>query len=187
MKKLISIFLLCVATQSHALEIAEVNLDEKIQLDKHQLVLNGAGIRKKFIVKVYVAALYLGEKTSAADAVLADTGAKRMSFILLRSVTGKQVLDGINEDILPNNTEEEMKVLEARLYTFEKMFVPVPEIKKGEIVNLDYIPGLGTRVSVNGVDKGHIEGADFYRSLLKIWVGKKPVQSSLKKNVLGEE
>ena len=74
MKKLISIFLLCVATQSHALEIAEVNLDEKIQLDKHQLVLNGAGIRKKFIVKVYIGALYLGEKTRTADAVLADTG-----------------------------------------------------------------------------------------------------------------
>lgn len=187
MKKLISIFLLCFATQSHALEIAEVNLDEKIQLDKHQLVLNGAGIRKKFIVKVYIGALYLGEKTRTADAVLADTGVKRMSFILLRSVTGKQVLDGINEAILPNNTEEEMKTLEARLYRFEKMFVPVLEIKKGEIVNLDYIPGMGTRVSVNGVDKGHIEGADFYRSLLKIWVGKKPVQSSLKKNVLGEE
>lgn len=187
MKKLFIILLLSFAVQSHALEIAEVNLDEKIQLDKNQLVLNGAGIRKKFLVKVYIGALYLGEKTRTADAVLADTGVKRMSFILLREVSGKQILDGINEAILPNNTEEEMKAIESRLFLFEKMFVPVHEIKKGEIVNLDYIPGLGTRVSVNGIDKGIIEGADFYRSLLKIWVGKKPVQSALKKSVLGEE
>lgn len=187
MKKLIFILLLSFATHSHAFEIADVNLDEKIQLDKNQLVLNGAGIRKKFFVKVYIGALYLGEKARTADAVLADNGVKRMSFILLRSVTGKQVLDGINEAILPNNTDEEMKAIETRLYLFEKMFVPVTEIKNGEIVNLDYFPGVGTRVSVNGMDKGIIEGADFYRSLLKIWVGKKPVQSALKQSVLGEE
>ncbi len=187
MKKVLFILLLSIVAQSHALEIAEVSVDEKIQLDKQALVLNGAGLRKKFLVKVYIGALYLGEKTRSAEAVLADTGAKRMSFILLRSVTGKQVLDGINEAILPNNSEEEMKAIEARLYQFEKMFVPVPEIRQGEIVNLDYLPGIGTRVSVNGVVKGNIEGADFYRSLLKIWLGRKPVHSALKKSVLGEE
>lgn len=187
MKKLLFVLLLAIATQSYALELADVNVEEKVQLDKTQVMLNGAGIRKKFLVKVYIGALYLSEKAHTAEAVMADTAAKRMSFILLRDVTGKQVLDGINEAILPNNSDEEMKAIEARLYLFEKMFVPVHEIKKGEIVNLDYIPGLGTRVSVNGVDKGNIEGSDFYRSLLKIWVGKKPVQSSLKKSVLGEE
>lgn len=118
---------------------------------------------------------------------MADVGAKRMSFHLLRKVTGKQVLDGINETILPNNTEEEMKVLEARLHEFEKMFVSVSEIKENEVVNLDYIPGLGTRVSINGVVKGHIEGIDFNRALLKIWVGNKPVQAALKKSLLGGE
>jgi len=187
MKKFVFIIFLAFSAQTHALELSDVKLDENIQLDKQQLVLNGAGIRKKLLLKVYIGALYLAEKTHSADTVLADAGAKRMSFILLRDVSGKQVLNGINEAILPNNSEEEMKAIDARLYLFEKMFVSVPEIKKGEIVNLDYIPGQGTRVSVNGQVKGHIEGQDFYRSLLKIWVGKKPVQSSLKKSVLGEE
>jgi hypothetical protein len=186
MKKIIFTIFLALSAQTHALELADVKLDENIQLEKQQLVLNGAGIRKKLLLKVYIGALYLAEKTHSAETVLADAGAKRMSFILLRDVSGKQVLNGISEAILPNNSEEEMKAIDARLYLFEKMFVPVPEIKKGEIVNLDYIPGQGTRVSVNGVVKGHIEGQDFYRSLLKIWVGKKPVQSSLKKSVLGE-
>ncbi len=187
MKNILFIVLLALSTQVHALELADVKLDDKIQLENQQLVLNGAGIRTKLFLKVYIGALYLAEKTNSADKLLADSAAKRMSFILLRDVSGKQILNGISEAILPNNSEEEMKAIEARLYLFEKMFVSVPEIKKGEIVNLDFIPGQGTRVSVNGVDKGHIEGQDFHRSLLKIWVGKKPVQSSLKKSVLGEE
>lgn len=187
MKPIIFIFMLVLSLQSHALELADVKLEDHIQLEKHQLVLNGAGVRKKLFIKVYVGALYLAEKTNSADAVLADAGAKRMSFMLLRDVSGKQVLNGISEAILPNNSAEEMQALDARLYLFEKMFVPVTAIKQGEIVNLDYIPGQGTRVSINGVVKGHIEGQDFYRSLLKIWVGKKPVQTSLKKSVLGEE
>jgi hypothetical protein len=187
MKKLIFIFLLCAAAQSQALEIAGVTLDDKVQLDKQEVVLNGAGIRTKFLFKIYVAALYLPEKMHTGEAVLADERAKRMSFVLVHDVTAKQVLDGINEAILPNNTEEEMRVLEARLNKFSTMFAAVPDIKVGGVVNLDYIPGLGTRVTVNGVDKGHIEGADFYRSLLKIWIGKKPVKASLKQSVLGIE
>lgn len=185
MKILVFIFLLSVSSQSFSLEISGVQLDDQLQLEKHQLVLSGAGLRTKFFVKIYVAALYLGQKLHTDEAVLADSGANRMSFVLLRDVTGKQVLDGISEAILPNNSFDEMKAIDARLYLFEKMFTSVPEIKKGEIVNLDYIPGLGTRVTLNGVEKGHIEGLDFNRSLLKIWVGKRPVQAALKKNILG--
>ncbi len=187
MKKLFLILMMSVATQSHALEIADVILDERVQLDKSLLLLNGAGIRKKFLVKAYVGSLYLVEKTRSAEAVLADTGAKRMAYNMLRDVTGRQVLDRINEAIVANNTEEEMKALEARFYKFEKIFLTVKELKKGDIIYMDYIPETGTRVSVNGVVKGNIEGADFYRSLLKTWVGNKPIQASLKKNVLGEE
>ena len=187
MKKFILIFMLSIAAQSHALEIADVILDEKIQLDKYQLMLNGAGVRNKFLVKAYVGSLYLAEKTHSADAVLADTGAKRMSYTMLRDVTGRQVLDRINEAIVANNSIEEMKALEKRFNMFEKIFSTVQEIKKGDIIYMDYIPGAGTRVSVNGAVMGHIEGVDFYQSLLKTWIGKKPIQASLKKNVLGEE
>lgn len=187
MKKIILVCLLLVTSHSYALEMAGVNLDEKIQLDKYPVILNGAGIRTKFLFKVYVAALYLTEKMNTSDAVLADERAKRMSFVLVHDVTAKQVLDGINEAILPNNTEEEMKALESRLFKFSAMFASVPDIKVGGVVNLDYIPGMGTRVTLNGVEKGYIEGVDFYRALLKIWLGKRPVKASLKKSVLGAE
>lgn len=185
MKKLIFILLMCVTSQIYAVEISGVKLDDKVQLDNHPLVLSGAGLRTKFFIKVYAAGLYLGEKKRTSAEVLADNGAKRMLFHLMRDVSGKQMLDAINEAIPPNHSADEMKALESRMTEFSKMFASVPEVKKGETITFDFVPGSGTRVTVGGVDKGRIEGADFNRALLKVWVGDKPVQADLKKSLLG--
>lgn len=187
MKKLLFVFLLCVTSQAHALQIAGVKLEEELQLDKHRLVLNGAGIRSKFVVDVYVVGLYLGKKVHTAEAVLADTGANRISIHLVRDVSGRLFSDGLNISLLANQSEAEMKVLDARVDKLLKFVATVPKLHKGEIVNLDYIPGLGTKIVINGIDKGYIEGLDFNRALLKIWLGKKPVKKSVKESLLGDE
>lgn len=179
--------MMCVTTQSYALDVAGVKLDEKVQLDTSQLVLSGSGIRSKFFIKVYVAGLYLGDiKNTAAD-ILADSGAKRMSFHMLREVSGKQMLDAINDVIPPNHSAEELKVLDARINELSKILASVKEVKKGEVILFDYVPGVGTRVSVAGTLKGSIEGADFNRALLKVWLGEKPVQEELKQSLLGKK
>jgi len=185
MKKLISILMLCAATQTFAMEVAGIKLDDKLQLDSHQLVLSGAGIRTKFYIKVYAAGLYMADKKRTSAAVLADSGANRMLFRMMRDVSGKKMLDAISEAFPPNNSAEEMKAMEARLAEFSKMFSTVNEVKEGQEITFDYLPGTGTRVTVGGVSKGRIEGADFNRALLKMWVGDKPVQADLKQNLLG--
>ncbi len=174
-------------TQASAYEINDVTLEDEMLLGKQQVVLNGAGIRKKFLVKVYIGALYVGHKMHTADEVLADNGVKRMSFHLLWNVSGKQVLEGINEAFLPNNSEAEMQPLEMRLNQFADIFKAIPDIRKGEVVNLDYIPEIGTRIMLNEKEMGRIPGQDFNKALLKIWLGPHPVQSSLKKSVLGNQ
>jgi len=70
---------------AHALEIKGVKVDETAQVDGNALVLNGAGVRTKLMFKVYVAALYLTQKQASVDAVLSDTGNKRVSMHFLRS------------------------------------------------------------------------------------------------------
>lgn len=185
MKKIFYILMLCVSSQVHALDIEGVKLDDQLQLDKHALVLSGAGLRTKFFFKVYVAGLYLSEKKHTSHAVLSDGGANRMLFYLLRDVSGKQMLEAISEVIPANYSAEEMKVLDARMREFSKMFVSVSEVKKGDVITFDYVPGAGTRVTVAGVNKGSIPGEDFNRALLKVWIGDKPAQASLKQNLLG--
>jgi len=186
MKKLIYIFLLCVTTQVYALEVEGVKLEDKVQLDTHQVTLNGAGLRTKFFLNVYVAGLYLGERMNTSAAILANAGAKRMSFNMLREVGGKQMLDAINEAILANHTAEEMKALESRMAEFSKIFTAVSAVNKGDVFTFDYLPGVGTRITIAGMDKGRIEGEDFNRALLKMWIGEKPAQTDMKQSLLGK-
>ena len=59
--------------------------------------------------------------------------------------------------------------------------------ERGSVIALDYVPDVGTRVTLNGQPKGEpIDGEDFYRGLLKIWLGDDPVDKSLKKALLGQ-
>lgn len=181
------VLLLAMVMPVTAIELENIKLDETIQIGKYSLMLNGAGIRKKFTFKGFVGALYLEKKANTEEAVLAEPGAKRMLYIMLRDVSGQTMMDKINEAIIANNTMEDMKLLEIRFEQMEKIFSEMKELKYGDSITMDYIPGAGTRISLNGVAKGTITGEDFYRSLLKNWIGNRPVQSSLKKSVLGIE
>ena len=62
----------------------------------------------------------------------------------------------------------------------------IGEAKKGDVINFDYTPDGGTRITVNGQPKGNpIPGADFFSAVLRIWLGDKPADETLKKGMLG--
>ncbi len=177
------LFMGVLATPVHATKVAGVNLDDTVQLAAGgpKLVLNGAGIRKKFIVKVYVGALYLPKKATTVDAVLNETGPKRvLMHFLYKEVEREKLTDGWKEGF-ENNSKTEMTQLRARLDDFNKLFT---DVIKGDVILLDYLPGSGTRVTINGQEKGTIAGEDFNRALLKVWLGSEPADSGLKKAML---
>lgn len=187
MKKIVFILLALLLAQAQAAEVAGVKVDDTVQIGSHHLVLNGTGMRSKFLVDVYVASLYLSKKINTAEAVLADPGAKRISLHMVRDVGSRLFFDGLNSSILANHTEDEMAALEPKVAKLLKFISTIAELKKGEVLNLDYIPGLGTKILINGVERGVIEGVEFYPALLKIWVGHKPVNKGLRHILLGGE
>lgn len=170
-----------------ALEVADIKLPDTEQVAGQALVLNGAGVRNKFFFKVYAAALYLSEKRRSVAAVLDDTKAKRIALYALRDLTGEQMLEAFNHAIEANHTATELQAMEVQLKAFSAVFRTVKEVQKGGLMTLDYLPTGVTLVSVNGAEKGRIEGAGFYRALLKVWLGEKPAQDDLKKALLGGE
>ncbi len=177
-------FLLLVAVQSiGAREIAGVDVPESAAITNKVLVLNGAGIRKKLFIKVYVAGLYLTVKRTTASEILADPGAKRivMSF-LYKEVSAERLVEGWNVGFADNNTTEELKGLQDRIDQFNALFSTV---RKGDTIQLDYMPNEGTQVWINDTMKGTVPGEDFYRALLKIWLGTEPADADLKDAMLG--
>jgi Chalcone isomerase-like len=186
MKILVAISLFCISLQASALELAGVKVDDSAKVGNATLRLNGAGIRTKFFFKVYVGALYLNEKTHDAGKVLDESGAKRVAMIMLRGLSSKRLLKAFNEGMDANNSPAELAALDARIRDFSDIFRTTDEVKEGDLITLDYLPGEGTRVSINGTEKGRVTGAKFFRALLRVWLGDHPVDGDLKEGMLGE-
>ncbi len=170
-----------------ALEVAGVKFDDKIRVGSSELVVNGAGIRKKFAFKVYAMALYLPAKSSDAAAVINAKGAKRISITLMRDLSAKQFVEALQEGVANNHSEAQMAALKDRLQQFSDTMLTAGEPKTGSSVVIDWLPESGTRLTVNGQVKGKdIAGEDFYQALLAIWLGNKPAQADLKQELLGK-
>jgi len=175
---------ICAFTASGA-EVAGVRLEDKTQVESKDLVLNGAGLRKRVVFNVYVIGLYLPEKKSDPAAVLQLAGPKRAAIHMLRDVGAEQFTDALIEGLKENHPEADYKALEPRVKELAGIFAEIKEAKKGMVITLDWT-GSATQLTVNGKPAGKpIAGEDFYRALLRIWIGDKPVQNDLKKSLLG--
>jgi hypothetical protein len=181
------LLLALVAAPALAAEVAGIKVDERVKVESSELVLNGAGLRTKAFFKVYVAGLYLAEKKASADEVLALPGAKRVSMRLMRDLSAKQLADALDEGIRDNTPVAEQEVLKGRIAELTAIMNSLRSAKEGDVIALDWLPETGTRVVLNGEAKGKaIAGEDFYRALLRIWLGDDPVSGSLKKALLGQ-
>ncbi len=183
--------LFCAALSSRAAEVEGVKLDERIYIAQGlpELHLNGAGPRRKMLVaKVYVAALYLTQKRTTSDAVLADPGPKRLAMHVLHDeITAEELIAMLNDGLSANNQLPELGPLESRIRDLAVMMRQVGRITQGGVVLLDYLPGIGTRITINGVARSTIPGEDFHRALMRIWLGDRPVDGRLKRTLLGAE
>ena len=171
------------ATGALAMELAGVKLDERTSVAGKELVLNGAGLRTRAIFKVYVAGLYLPAKTTDAAAALAAP-ARRIELHLLRSLSADQLLDALNDGLRENNSEADLAAIKAQVNELAGIMKGFRQVKEGDVVALEYADGA-TRVLQGGEVRGSIGGEAFNRALMKVWLGERPVQSDLKKALLG--
>ena len=175
---------------AHAVEIEGVKIDDKVVLGGGlpELVLNGVGVRHKFaFFKVYIGSLYLTQKKTDNEAVFADPGPKRVAMHILSSeVTAQDLISSMNNALAVNLSPHELALLEKRIRDLNNVMSTIKTINKGSVVFLDYTPDAGTRVVVNGQERITIPGEDFFRGMLHIWIGNKPVDGRLRDAMLGK-
>jgi Chalcone isomerase-like len=168
-----------------AVEVVGQRIPDQITLDDTELVLNGAGIRTLVFLKIYVGALYLPTKQTTAANVLASNGAKRLALHLLRDLSAAQISSAL-DDMSNNLAAAEREAFKDRFLELKATMAAVGAAKKNSILTIDFTPSAGLRIALDGVQKGNtIEGEAFYRALLGIWLGDKPVDSALKRGMLG--
>jgi phage-related protein len=169
-----------------AVEVAGVKLEDSVKVAGTDLSLNGAGVRTRAVFKVYAMALYLGKKETTADAVLASAGPRRITLSMLREVSGDDFGQAFTTGINANTDKAEKSKIAGQMAKLSEAFVNLGGLKKGDLLHIDWVPEKGTVMALNGKPLGEpFPDAAFYNALLKIWLGDKPVDSTLKPLLLG--
>lgn len=175
----------------HAVTYEGQQFADALQLGGSQLQLNGTGKRQVAIYPLYLAALYVPQKSTAPDALYAQAGPKRIEMRivipLVKDVSTQEFVKAINKGVSRNNTEAEQAALAERVKQFNATIGDVGRVKKGDTLLIDYLPAQGgTVLSVNGKVWGKpVEGQDFFTALLKVFLGDRNSDARLRLGLLG--
>jgi hypothetical protein len=160
-----------------------VTMPATIEVEGRTLNLNGMALRKKFIIKVYVAALYLSSKSSSPEEILAADTPRQMVMHFISGHGTKSKMCGAWNDGLEDNTPGAGPELTQQFVDLCGMMV---DIKDGESLVLTYIPETGTKIEIAGTERGVVAGKAFADAVLRCWIGPKPGPGDgFKKGVLG--
>jgi hypothetical protein len=174
---------LVVAGAGACAEIEGVRIEDRVSVGSRTLVLNGAGVRSKAVLKLYVLALYLPKPAKDANAVFASAP-RRIQMNLLHTVPSTEIIDALLDTMADNSSAAELAAVKPGTDKMVALIRPFQQVKKGDIVTLDFVDG-GTNLGWNGRFRGRIPGEAFNRALTRIWLGPKPVEEELKKKLLG--
>jgi len=150
------------------------------------LRLNGVGLRAVAWLKGYATGLYLAAKATTPQAVVAAGGAKRLQLRMLQEVPAEEFVKAFDKGVARNTPAGELPALKERMQRFNALVMGLVKVKKGDLVDLDWLPETGLQFSHNGRVLGApIAGADLYGALLRIFVGQRPVDPEMKIGLLG--
>ena len=168
-------------------EVAGVKFPNSVQVGTAKLQINGAGVRYKLVFKVYAAALYLGEKATTPEAVLAAPGPRRLQIVMLREIDGNELGKLFTKGMEQNAPREEFSKSITGILRMSDIFSNRKKLLAGDSFAVEWLPGTGTVISVNGKPEGlPIKEPEFYSALMKIWLGTVPADPQLKEALLGK-
>lgn len=177
---------LAAGVRAAPVRIEDQTFDDPIRLADTTLVLNGVGLRAVAWLKGYAAGLYLAERASTPEAAIAAAGPKRLQMKMLLEVEAIEFVKAIDKGFTRNTPVAEQPALAERQQRFRDAVLAAQVVRRGDVVNLDYVPGRGMTLTINGTTRGGLlPGADFYAAVLRIFLGRRPVDEELKAGLLG--
>jgi len=167
-----------------AAEVAGIRVDDTLKLGGGELLLNGAGLRSRLFIKVYVGALYVAQKSTTPAGVIDSPGQRRMVMRMLREMDAETLHGALEEGLQNNLSAGELAELKLPAEQLGKIMKGIGKVKEGDSIAIDFSAD-GVAVSLNGESRGKVAGVGFGKALLKVWLGDKPADASLKKALLG--
>ena len=182
---LVAVALLAGLAPARAAEVEGIGIEDSVQVGGTRLELNGAGMRNVYIVKAYVAALYVPARSQAPEILLAQKGPRRLSLTMLADLSSEWFTERFLMALRENCRDAELARLAPRLERLIETMLTLGQTRKGERIDIDFAAGA-TSVSVDGHALGPaIPGDDLFTAILRIFVGEHPIDAELKQAMLG--
>ena len=168
-------------------DVAGVQLEDRITVNGSPLQLNGAGVRYKAVFKVYTAGLYLGQKATTTEQVLAAPGPRRMTITMLRDIDSAELGKLFSRGMEDNMDRTAFSKLIPGVLRMSQVFTDHKNLKEGDNFLIDWVPGTGTVLTIKGKVEGEpFKEPEFFNALMRIWLGPKPADWMLKDALLGK-
>jgi len=167
-------------TAALAGELAGATLPDTLKSGEMTLKLNGLGLRKKSMFKVYVGGLYLESPSKDAGAILAADQAKAIRMHFLRDLTKAQLVEALRAGFEANAKDKS-----GQKAAFDKMLALIPDVKEGDTLTFTYLPAKGTTLQVGNKELTVFEGKGLGDAVFSIFLGPKPPSEDLQKGMLG--
>lgn len=175
------------AAQAQTTDVGGVKYEASQPLTNTKLVLNGAGVRYKAVFKVYAAGLYLSTRAGTPEEVLATPGPKRLHIVMLRDIDANELGKLFTRGMQDNAPKEEFSKSIPGTLRMADIFSAKKKLVAGDSFSIDWVPGTGTTVLVNGKAQGDaVKEPEFFNALLRIWLGQNPADRLLKDALLGQ-
>lgn len=180
--------LLCLMGAVPGMAQAQGAFPDTVQLGGKTLVMNGSGTRFRAVFRVYDIALYLEKKTQDPKQVMSAPGPKQVRFVALRDIPADQfglsLINGMRRNVPPEQASEVIRYMNDVIAVFST----AQKIAAGQHFRVDHVPGDGTRMFLDGVQKGPtVTHPEFAAALLSIWMGDDSIDPQLKDSLLSIE
>lgn len=176
------LFISSLSSAALALDVGGVKLDETQSVQGTSLQLNGAGVRNKFFVDVYVAGLYLAKPSTSAEAIITSKELQSMRIVITSSqITRERLTDAITEGIQKSAGADFARYAPMLDQLWSALTF---EVQKGDVFDFTYVPQQGVHFVRNGQTLRVMPEFEFKKVLFGIWLGEDPIQPSLKEDLL---
>ena len=183
MRSLAATLALAVAAPALARSVSGKEFPESVEVGGAKLVLNGAGIRRKFFLKVYVGGLYLQSPSGDAAGIVAADAPKRVRLVFLRNVSRADLKKAYRVGIERNSPDAQVDALVTKL---DDLAAALPDVlREGSELAVTYVPGEGTTIVTGDGVRATVQGKDFADAMFRTWLGDRPADGSLKDAMLG--
>lgn len=173
------------SAQAQLREVEGFRFEGSIRLGGADLVLNGIGVRKRFYLPIYVAALYVPQRSADPEVLLSQSGPRRMALRFVREVEAELFLTSLDAGMRKHYSPAQLAAWKGQWETLSVIISRMVLARRSDHMSWDYTPEDGARLMKNSVPRvPAIQGEDFYNAVLRVWLGPQPADAELKKGIL---